>query len=94
MIIDEEAETPPLSTDPDQNLEGTYPDTYEIPFAVQAPRGEWKNPLFQNGCEEASVLIAARSGQREPISDAEAEVEALGIAVHGVRGGQVILGAV
>ncbi len=80
LIIDEEVETPPLSTDPDQDMEAAYPDTYEIPFVVQAPRGEWKNPLFQNGCEEASVLIAARSGQREPISDAEAEKEILALS--------------
>ena len=76
-IIDEEAEAPPLSTDPDQDMETTYPDAHGIPFVVQAPRGKWKNPLFQNGCEEASVLIAARSGQGEPISDAEAEKEIL-----------------
>ncbi len=27
-------------------------------FAAQAPFGEWSNPIFQNGCEEASILVA------------------------------------
>ena len=30
----------------------------DVPFFAQAPRGKWKDPLFQNGCEEASVLMA------------------------------------
>ncbi len=28
------------------------------PFVSQAPFGDWKNPDQQNGCEEASILIA------------------------------------
>ncbi|MEX2055113.1 MAG: C39 family peptidase [Candidatus Andersenbacteria bacterium] len=30
----------------------------EVPFFVQAPNAEWSNPLFQDGCEEASLLMA------------------------------------
>ena len=30
----------------------------DVPFTSQAPFGEWKNPVFQNGCEEAAVLMA------------------------------------
>ena len=31
----------------------------EVPFTTQAPFGEWGDPLFQNGCEEASLIMAA-----------------------------------
>jgi hypothetical protein len=30
----------------------------KVPFVVQAPFGNWSNPLFQNACEEASVVMA------------------------------------
>lgn len=30
----------------------------EVPFTVQAPFGNWKDLNFQNGCEEASIVMA------------------------------------
>lgn len=30
----------------------------EVPFVVQAPFGNWSDPNFQNGCEEASIVMA------------------------------------
>lgn len=44
-----------------------------IPFVVQAPGGQWSNPIFQNGCEEASVLMVARAGETTPLSEKETE---------------------
>lgn len=38
-----------------------FPDTVSIagvPFTVQAPYGEWSDPIFQDACEEASVVMA------------------------------------
>lgn len=32
----------------------------DVPFTSQAPFGQWSDPLFQDGCEEASLLMAAR----------------------------------
>lgn len=29
-----------------------------VPFTAQAPTGNWDDPLYQSGCEEASVLMA------------------------------------
>ena len=29
-----------------------------VPFTVQAPNGNWSDPTYQNGCEEASALMA------------------------------------
>lgn len=30
----------------------------DVPFTVQAPLGQWQNPLYQDGCEEASLSMA------------------------------------
>jgi hypothetical protein len=29
-----------------------------VPFTTQAPGAKWSNPIFQDGCEEASILMA------------------------------------
>lgn len=31
---------------------------YRVPFTSQAPTAEWRRQIFQDGCEEASVLMA------------------------------------
>ncbi|TSC56103.1 MAG: Uncharacterized protein G01um101418_470 [Parcubacteria group bacterium Gr01-1014_18] len=31
---------------------------HSVPFAVQAPFGLWSEPVFQSGCEEASIMMA------------------------------------
>lgn len=33
--------------------------THVVPFTSQAPSAQWSNPVFQNACEEASILMAA-----------------------------------
>jgi len=30
-----------------------------VPFMVQAPFGNWKNKIFQNGCEETAMIMAS-----------------------------------
>ena len=32
--------------------------SYNVPFTVQSPATEWHRPVFQDGCEEASALMA------------------------------------
>lgn len=51
-----------------------------VPFSVQAPDGRWNDPIFQNGCEEASVLMAARAGDDTAISLESARLEIITIA--------------
>lgn len=58
---------------PDTGAEGDA--RLAIPFASQAPTGEWDDPVFQNGCEEASVLMAARFGKSSTLSQEEARQE-------------------
>lgn len=52
-----------------------------VPFAAQAPFGEWSDPRQQDGCEEVSVLMAMRwvAGAKS-ISKDEAKKEILAIS--------------
>lgn len=45
---------------------------YDVPFIVQAPRHNWKDPVYQNACEEASLLMAARWVEGLTLSNDEA----------------------
>lgn len=38
-----------------------------VPFTPQAPLGEWQDPVQQDGCEEASTLIAVSWAKGEPL---------------------------
>lgn len=48
---------------------------HDVPFAVQAPAGAWQDPVFQNGCEEASILMASRLGSTASFSVEEMKQE-------------------
>lgn len=50
------------------------------PFTPQAPFGSWKDQRFQDGCEEASVLIAFRWAKNLGLTKKEAETEILKMA--------------
>ncbi|MDO8489864.1 MAG: C39 family peptidase [bacterium] len=39
-----------------------------VPFTSQAPTGRWSDPDFQNGCEEASILMAYAWAAHTPLS--------------------------
>ena len=34
------------------------PVEFDVPFVIQAPTGNWDDPVFQNACEEASIIMA------------------------------------
>lgn len=48
-----------------------------VPFVVQAPDGDWKNPRYQDGCEEATVLMALWWAEGKTIADAKRELGAI-----------------
>lgn len=56
---------------------------YDVPFTTQAPGAKWDNPVLQDGCEEASVLMGMMwiNGQ-EKISKSEAEKKIIDLADH------------
>lgn len=51
-----------------------------IPFASQAPTGNWKDPRQQDSCEEASVLMVIKWIKGESLSKEEAEVKLIAIS--------------
>lgn len=51
----------------------------DVPFTVQAPFAEWKNPVYEYGCEEASIVMAMNwvSGKALTKKSASREIAAL-----------------
>jgi len=48
----------------------------DVPFLAQAPFGQWSDPIYQNACEEASLLMAILWVNRvKSISKEEATLE-------------------
>lgn len=43
----------------------------KVPFTSQAPSRQWDDPVFQNGCEEASILMARAWLKREALPSRE-----------------------
>jgi hypothetical protein len=47
----------------------------DVPFLAQAPFGQWENPIYQDACEEASLLTAVlwvrgvKSTSKEEVTD-------------------------
>lgn len=48
------------------------PELTDVPFTVQAPFAEWKDPRQQDACEEASVLMVMHWVQNQPIASKQA----------------------
>ncbi len=46
-----------------------------VPFISQAPEAQWSDPIFQDGCEEASLLMAMSWAQGTPLSAGNATEE-------------------
>lgn len=51
-----------------------------VPFTVQAPTGKWTDSVFQDGCEEASVLMASQRGRDGIIDVDEATKEIIALS--------------
>lgn len=50
-----------------------------VPFTVQAPFGEWNISTFQNGCEEAAVVMAAYWVSGKPLTQDIAKQEIIAL---------------
>jgi len=48
---------------------------FDVPFIVQAPRHNWKDPVYQNACEEAAILMAMRWAEGRTLTSEEAFIE-------------------
>ncbi|OGI18256.1 MAG: hypothetical protein A3J06_03520 [Candidatus Moranbacteria bacterium RIFCSPLOWO2_02_FULL_48_19] len=52
----------------------------DVPFTVQAPFGEWNISVFQNGCEEAALVMAAYWISGKPLTKEIAKQEIMALA--------------
>ena len=52
----------------------------DVPFIAQAPFGEWGNPVFQDACEEAAVLMVKYWLEGKEITKQEAYDEIIALA--------------
>lgn len=52
---------------------------FDVPFIPQAPIGNWEDPVYQNACEEASIVMAMRwvEGKSLTTEEAMTEIQAL-----------------
>lgn len=50
---------------------------HTVPFTAQAPFGQWDDPVFQDGCEEASILMAMHWVNGTPITGKQAATDAI-----------------
>lgn len=57
-------------------------DIADVPFVPQSPLGEWGNPIFQNACEETSILMAYYWAVGRPLTKEIAHEEILRIAQY------------
>ena len=48
-----------------------------VPFFSQAPFGEWEDPIFQNACEEASIIMAMHWVNKTKVTKEQAKQEIL-----------------
>lgn len=57
----------------------------EVPFTSQAPTGNWDDDLFQNGCEEASILMAISWANGKELDSKISEQEIRGISALEIK---------
>lgn len=51
-----------------------------VPFTTQAPFGDWSEEIFQDGCEEANILMAVRWARKVTLTPEEAHDEIVAIS--------------
>ena len=54
--ISEEKKVEQIKETPKEDI--TQKIKQNVPFIVQAPFGNWKDPIFENGCEETAMIMA------------------------------------
>ncbi|MEJ0021109.1 MAG: C39 family peptidase [Candidatus Doudnabacteria bacterium] len=76
-VVDKITGTPPPP--PDTSFNPTVPDAVQasyvklnVPFTSQAPTGNWADPREEDGCEEASVLMAWSWIKDQPLNPTDA----------------------
>ncbi len=53
-----------------------------VPFVTQAPGGLWENPRYQDGCEEASLLMTILWMEERELAQPASELDALSLVME------------
>lgn len=69
-ITEEEVSLPTLFLIPD------------VPFTVQAPSAEWNDPMFQDACEEASIIMAQAWLSGKPLTKESTKKDIVGLVEY------------
>lgn len=75
VVLEKESET-----EQEQPALGGSSLIENVPFTVQAPFGEWNISTFQNGCEEAAVVMAAYWVSGKPLTKEIAKKEIIALS--------------
>ncbi len=54
----------------------------DVPFTSQAPFAEWFDPIYQNACEEAALVMAMHWARNQQLTAAEASEEIFALAQY------------
>lgn len=57
----------------------------DVPFISQAPTGNWDEQIFQDGCEEASIIMALYWARGESLDAKKAEAEMRALSDYEIR---------
>lgn len=63
-----------------ESFQGQQNVLLDVPFSPQAPFGQWEDPRQQDGCEEASVIMAVRWVRGQSLTRQEALDEIFSLA--------------
>lgn len=77
-IIEEEGDL--LINEKEEVLPETVHKILDVPFIPQAPFAEWDNPIFQDGCEEASSLMVVYWARGKGLDEQKAKEEIIAIS--------------
>ncbi len=55
---------------------------HNVPFTSQAPFAEWNNEIFQDGCEEASIIMAMAWVNNETLTKKESKQKIIDLATY------------
>lgn len=78
QVAEERAATSTIADNPRQEVPTAI--LLKVPFTSQAPDGQWEDQRFQDGCEEAAVLMAMKWVKGEALSRVEAKATILDMA--------------
>jgi len=57
-LVDESQPQPQAEPEPEPQPKTLDIVLLDVPFLAQAPFGQWSDPIYQNACEEAAILMA------------------------------------